>query len=168
LGTQKLHPDARPITFQVPFEPGTLKAIAKSHGKVVATDELRTAGKPAKLVFAADEPATSLTPDWNDVRYLTATLEDEAGTRIPDSETVVHFALAGPAEVIAVDNGNLIDHDPYHAMQRKLYDGNAVAIVRATGASGRVTVTVSADGVAPASVTLGTAPAKAVAVARSF
>ena len=61
------------------------------------------------------------------MRYVTATLVDDAGTRIPDSTTVVHFAATGPAAVIAVDNGNMIDHDPFQAMQRKLYDGHAVA-----------------------------------------
>jgi len=158
LGTQKLHPDASAITFKVAFEPGSLKAVAKSHGKVVATDEVKTAGKAARLVFAADSPNVPLTPEWNDVRYVTATLVDEAGTRIPDSATVVHFAVTGPAAVIAVDNGDMIDHEPFQATERKLYDGNAVALVRATGTSGKVTVTASADGIAPASVTLTAAP----------
>ncbi len=49
VGTDKLHPDASAITFKVPFEPGTLKAVAKSHGRVVATEELKTAGKPARI-----------------------------------------------------------------------------------------------------------------------
>ncbi len=48
---RKLHPDASPITYQVPFEPGTLKAVARTNSKIVATDELRTAGKPARLVL---------------------------------------------------------------------------------------------------------------------
>jgi len=158
LGTQKQHPDASPIVYQVPFEPGTLKAVARSGGTIVATNELKTAGKPARLVFTADAPATPLTPDWNDVRYVTATLVDEAGTRIPDSTTVVKFAATGPASIIAVDNGNLTDHDPYQATQRKLYFGNAVALVRATGSAGKVTVTASAEGVPTASLTLTTAP----------
>ena len=83
---------------------------------------------------------------------------DEAGTRIPDSTTVVHFAATGPASIIAVDNGNLTDHDPYQATQRKLYFGNALALLRATGSSGKVTVTASADGVPTASLTLTAAP----------
>ena len=117
LGTQKLHPDASAITFKVPFEPGTIKAVAKSGGKEVATDVLKTAGKPAKIVLTADMPNTPITPDWNDVRYVTATLEDADGNRIPDSETKVHFAATGPAAVIAVDNGNMMDHDPFQAMR---------------------------------------------------
>jgi beta-galactosidase len=158
LGTEKLHANASAITFQVPFEPGTLKAVAKSGGKIVATGELKTAGKPARLVFTADSPATPLTPDWNDVRTVTATLVDEAGTRIPDSATVVHFAVSGPASIVAVDNGNMMDHDPFQASQRKVYYGNALALLRATAATGKVTVTASADGVPTASLTLTTAP----------
>lgn len=158
LGAEKLHADASAITFKVPFEAGTLRAIAKSHGQVVATDELKTAGKPARIVLSADSPATPLTPDWNDVRYVTATLVDEAGTRIPDSTTVIHFAAGGPASIVAVDNGNLMDHDPYKASGRKAYYGNALAILRASSASGKVTVTASAEGVSPASLTLTAAP----------
>ena len=56
LGNEKQHPDASAITFQVPFEPGTLKAVARSGGTIVASDELKTAGKPAQLVFTADKP----------------------------------------------------------------------------------------------------------------
>jgi beta-galactosidase len=158
IGTEKLHPDASPIVFKVPFVPGTLKAIARSGGAIVATEELKTAGKPARLVFTADKPQTSLTPDWNDVRYVTATLVDEAGTRIPDSSTVVHFAVSGPASIIAVDNGNMKEPAPFQASQRKLYLGNAVAILRATASSGKATVTATVDGVPAATLTLTTAP----------
>ena len=158
LGVQKLHPDASPITYTVPFAPGTLRAVARSHGKIVATEELKTAGKPARIALAADSPDTPLTPDWNDVRYVTATLVDDAGTRIPDSTTMVRFAATGPASIVAVDSGNLRDIDPYQSPERKVYLGNVLALVRATGSSGTVTVTATAEGLPPASITLNTAP----------
>jgi beta-galactosidase len=158
LGMEKLHADANPIVFKIPFEPGTLKAVARTGGNVIATEELKTAGKPARLVFTADKPEMPLTPDWNDARYVTATLVDDAGTRIPDSTTVIHFAVSGPASVIGVDNGNMMDHDPFQASQRKVYLGNALAILRATGSTGKVTVTATADGIPAATLTLTTAP----------
>ena len=160
LGTQKLHPDASPITYAVPFAPGTLKAVARSHGRIVATEELKTAGKPSHLVFTADAPTKPLTPDWNDVRYITATLVDDAGTRIPDSTTVIHFSTEGPASIIAVDNGNMTDHDLFQATQRKLYDGSTTAIVRATGTSGHVSITATADGLQPSTLILPVAPSE--------
>jgi beta-galactosidase len=158
LGTQKLHTDASPITYQILFAPGELKAVARNDGKEAATDILRTAGKPARLVLSTDAPNEPLTPDWNDVRYVVASLVDEHGTRLPDSSTVVHFAVTGPASVIAVDNGNMIDHDPFQATQRKLYDGKVSALIRGSAPSGRVTVTAIAEGVPPAAISLQTAP----------
>jgi beta-galactosidase len=71
---------------------------------------------------------------------------------------VIHFSVSGPASIIAVDNGNMMDHDPFQATERKLYQGNALAILRATGSSGQVTVTATADGIPAASLTLTTAP----------
>src|SRR6185437_10416580 len=127
-------------------------------GKDVTTDELRTAGAPARIVFTADKPTTAITPDWNDVRYLTATLVDANGTRIPDSSTMIHFTASGPGSVLAVDNGNMTDHTPFPAPERALYDGKVTALLRATGASGRITVTATADGLPPATLTLPTAP----------
>lgn len=176
LGSQKLHPDASAIVFKVPFEPGSLKAVAKSHGKIVATDELKTAGKPARLVLTADKGMTPLTPDWNDVRYVTATLVDNAGTRIPDSSTVVHFSTTGPVSILAVDNGNLRETSGFVTTQRSLYLGNTLAILRANAASGRITVTASANGVPSATITLTAAPidkedptiAKTAALDRGF
>lgn len=180
LGVQKLHPDASPITYDVPYAAGMLKAVARSDGKIVAEDELRTAGAPARLVLSTGltaahltnkpthEAAPTLTPDWNDVAYLTATLEDANGTVIPDSETRVHFSISGPAKIVAVGNGNLFDHDAFHANDRKLYDGNAIAIVRATAPSGNVTVTATVEGLPNASITLKTATTALAKTVRSF
>ena len=180
LGTQKLHPDATPITYEVPFTPGTLKAIARTNGKVVAQDELRTAGKPARLLLSTgltaahltnkpeDSPTPSLTPDWNDVTYATATLVDANNTVIPDSTTEVHFTTTGPAKIIAVDNGNMLNHDPFQATDRKLYDGHAIAILRATTPSGNITLTATTEGLSPATITLKAAPSTASTFNRSF
>ncbi len=71
---------------------------------------------------------------------------------------MVHFSVSGPAAVIAVDNGNMRDIEPFQATERKLYMGKALALLRATGTSGQITVTASADGVPAATLTLTAAP----------
>jgi beta-galactosidase len=167
LGTQKLHPDASPIPYAVPFEPGTLKAVARTSGKVVATQVLKTAGPPARLQLTTQlDPyrltpaiaAAPLTPTFDDVRYLTATLVDADGTPIPDSATLVHFTVTGPAALVAVDNGNMNSHEAFQGSERTLYNGNAFAILRATASSGAITVTAAADGLPPATLHLTAAP----------
>jgi beta-galactosidase len=166
LGIQQRHADASPITYQVPFEPGTVKAIARTNGKVIAQDILRTAGKPDHLVLSTETP--NLSTDWNDVAYITATLVDVNGTVIPDSETRIHFATTGPGKIIAVDNGNLLDHDPFHATERKLYEGHALAILRATASSGNITLTATTEGHPPATLTLKAEPSKPAVIRRNF
>jgi beta-galactosidase len=114
----------------------------------------------------------ALTPDWNDIAYITATLVDANNTVIPDSATVIHFATTGPGKIIAVDNGNLLDHDPFQATtpekDRKLYDGHAIAILRATASSGTITLTAITEGLPPATITLKAAPPAPDQVQRSF
>ena len=85
-----------------------------------------------------------------------------------DSETRIHFTASGPASIIAVDNGNLLDHDPFEATDRKLYDGRAIAILRATAHKGNITITATTEGVPPATITLHAAPAQAPTVVRTF
>ena len=99
---------------------------------------------------------------------VTATLVDADGTVIPDSTTLVHFSTTGPGKVIAVDNGNLLDHDPFQATERKLYEGHAIAILRATSSSGSITLTATAEGVPSATLTLRATTSKSEPVDRSF
>ena len=153
LGTEKLHADASPLTWQVPYAAGVLKATATSGGKIVAVDELRTAGKPARLVLTSDN-GTTLSPDWNDVRQLSVRVVDANGTPVPDDATLVHFAVTGPGQIIGVDNGSNTDHDSFQAMQRKLFEGHAIAIVRANASSGDIAVTATAEGLPPVTIHL--------------
>lgn len=61
-----------------------------------------------------------------------------------------------------------MDHAPFQATQRTLYDGHAIAIVRATGDTGSITVTASTPGLHDAVLTIPVPPAKALVPLRSF
>ncbi len=174
IGAQKLHADASPITFEIPYAPGTIKAIARTGGKIVAEDTLQTAGRPARLILTtALNPLTkttakALTPDWNDVTYVSATLVDAAGNVLPDSTTVVQFTASGPATILATDNGNLLSHEPFQSPDHQLYGGTAIAILRATASKGSIRLSASANGVPAATLTLTTGPSEPSPVNRSF
>ena len=109
-----------------------------------------------------------MTPDLDDVTYFTATLLDPQGTVVPDSETRVHFSVSGPGKIIAVDNGNLLDHNPFQTTDRKLYEGHAIAILRATAPASTITLTATAEGLPPTTITLHTAPSHPPTFERSF
>jgi beta-galactosidase len=150
---KKLRPaDDSPRNWPVAFAPGTLKAVGSNKGKAAATQELRTAGKPAKILLVADQ--TKLTPNWDDVSFVTATVVDDKGAPIPDASDLITFKLTGPGLIAAVDNGDNASHEPFKASERHAFHGHCLAIVKANAASGSISITASADGLAPATVTI--------------
>jgi beta-galactosidase len=157
LGIKPLPRDASARNWQVPFVAGNLKAVARNSGRVVATNELRTAGKPARLVLIADRPR--LVPVWDDVVYVTARVVDESGVPVPDSNVLISFKASGPGKVAAVDSGDNSSHEAFQATERRAFQGVCFAIVRATARSGRIVVSASAPGLTGGSVTIETSSA---------
>ncbi len=144
LGAQAVHADASPRTWKVNYEPGTLKAVARDAGQIVATDELRTAGKPAKIILTTE--TKNLSPGWDNVAEVRATITDADGVEIPRAGDLISFALTGPGKIVAVDNGDNTSHEPFQAAKRHAFEGECVAFIKASAAPGRLTVTASSPG----------------------
>ena len=151
LGRKSLPPDASPRTWTVGFTPGALSAIGRNKGEQVATDELRTAGKPAKLRLKTQRD--NLTPNWDEVAYVEAAVMDEQGVLVPDARDLVTFKVSGPGSVVAVDNGDIASHEPFQATERNAWQGRCFAILRAS-AAGNISLTATASNLAPATVSL--------------
>lgn len=64
LGKNATRQDGAAINRQIIYQPGTLKTVATSNGKEVATDIVRTAGKPVKIVLIPDRK--SITTRFDD------------------------------------------------------------------------------------------------------
>jgi beta-galactosidase len=158
LGSKTRNADDSARTWQVAYELGTLKAIGRNIlGRVVTTHDLRTAGRPAKIVIYPDH--MSISPAWDDVSHVEVTVVDDKGVLVPTASDLITFKITGPGVIAAVDNGSIASHEPFQAMQRKAFQGRCVAMVKAIGAAGRITLTATADGLAEASVTLDAVPA---------
>jgi beta-galactosidase len=138
------------LNWKVPFEPGTLKAVAFKDGKEVATDLLRTAGTPAKLVLSPDK--TALTSEWDDVAHVEVRVTDDNGTVIPTASDKITFSIEGPGKVVGVDNGSIVSHEPFQANGREAFQGRVLVIVRRTAGEGKITLKASAQGMEAAHV----------------
>jgi beta-galactosidase len=150
LGTQPLPPDASPRTWRVAYAAGSLKAVASNHGQVVATDELRTAGRPAKIMLESDRAA--LAPTFDAVATVTVTVTDANGVVVPNANDLIGFQVTGPGVIAAVDSGDHESHESFQSAERRAYQGRCVAFVKASAASGHVTLSASAPGLESASV----------------
>jgi len=142
---------------KISFAPGTLKAVATREGKVVAQEELQTAGEPRAIRLTAHTGPEGLQADGCDVALIDVEVVDAEGRRCPTDEARVDFAVAGPA----VWRGGLNAGKPESTNNLHLDTECGInrVSVRSTLEPGTITVTAKRDGLAPATVTI---PAKPV------
>ncbi|WP_406396310.1 DUF4982 domain-containing protein [Streptomyces sp. NBC_00882] len=152
----KLH-----LAWKVPYAPGELKAVARRNGKVVATDVLRTAGKPHAVRLTADR--NSLAADGRSLAFVTADVVDSRGVVVPDAEHLISFAVRG-GSLAGLDNGREESAERYQATTRTAFHGKALAIVRSGTEPGVLKVTASAEGLRAGSAKVRTTPSRSVAV----
>ncbi|MGH7951297.1 MAG: glycoside hydrolase family 2 protein [Limisphaerales bacterium] len=82
---------------EIKFEPGKISAVAKADGKIVARDEIETAGPPKKLELTPYVSPEGLLADGSDVAFFDVEVVDAKGERCPTDEARVDFKLDGPA-----------------------------------------------------------------------
>jgi len=150
LGVKRKEGDVLHLMWRVPYAPGTLRAVARRGGQVTATQEVKTAGAPARLAIAPDRAA--IRADGADLSFVTVTVLDRAGVAVPTAGQLVRFRLAGDARIVAVDNGDQISHARFQGDRVQLFNGKALVIIRAGARAGAVTLTAAAEGLEPASV----------------
>jgi beta-galactosidase len=142
------------LAWDVPYEPGTLKAVGVKDGKVVATVEVSTAGEPAAIGLSVDRDV--IAADRRDVAHVTVQIQDANGRMAPTAGNEVTFALEGEGKIIGLDNGDTLSHEDYQSNRRKAFNGLCLAIVQSTGKPGQIRVTASSPGLKSASVTVAT------------
>ena len=120
-------------TWQVPYAPGTLKAVVDG-----AEDTLETAGAPAYLRLTPDQ--TSLTFDGQDVVQVEVTLLDALGRVAALNDEPVYYQVTGDAVILGIENGAPDDLTPYAAPYRATRDGRAIVYLRAGTFAGPVTL----------------------------
>lgn len=152
LGPKAKPADDSPRNWSVDYEPGTIRAVGKNGGKIVAEQELKTAGKAAKIVVSVDR--THIANNWDDVVFITATIVDANGIVIPNASDLIEFGAAGSGSIVGVDSADNADHDPFQATKRKAYNGWCVAYIKANKDSGKITVTAKSGGLAGNTVTI--------------
>ena len=137
------------VAWEVPWEPGTLKAVAKRSGQVVATDEVTTAGPPARLALSVDR--SKINGDGEDLAYVTVKVVDKSGRVCPDAKNMVKFELAGPGKIAGVGNGDSTCHEDFIASQHTAFHGLCLAILQsAHNQTGTLHLKASAEGLVDA------------------
>ncbi|MGE4569624.1 MAG: beta-galactosidase, partial [Bacteroidales bacterium] len=113
---------------------------------------------PVKVLLTSERP--SVKNCWDDIVYVKATVVDKNGLRNPNADHKLTFKISGPGVLVAVDNGSPTSHEPYKTNVRSVDRGEAVALIQANANSGKITLTVSAEGLEGSAVTIEAEPGK--------
>jgi beta-galactosidase len=140
----------------VTFAPGAIKAVATKAGKVVAQQEIQTAGDPSAIKLTVYTGPKGLQADGSDVALMDFEVVDAQGRRCPTDEARVDFEVSGPANWRGGFNAAKLN-----STNNKYLDTecgiNRVA-VRSTLTAGSITVTAKRDGLKSGTVTIESKP----------
>ena len=129
----------------VKYEPGTLKVVAYDEaGKAVATEEVRTAGKPHHIELVADR--SQLSADGKDLAFVTVKVVDEKGNLCPDADNLLKLSVTGAGVYRAAANGDATSLEQFHLPQMHVFKGMLTAVVQASEKSGKMVFKVESKG----------------------
>ena len=137
----------------VKYAPGELKVTAYKEGRQWATDVVRTAGPAERVELSAER--TELVADGRDLAFITVTVVDKDGRKVPTAGSTVRFSISGPGTIAAVGNGDPADHQSFQSDHYSAFHGECLVIVRsAEGAGGSIRLTGESEGLAGGSIVL--------------
>ena len=152
LGKKAKPADDGPRNWMVNFEAGTIRAIGMNGGKPVTEYELRTAGKPSKIMLSVDKNA--IANNWDDVAAVTVSVTDENGVLIPDAADLITFKTDGAGFLAAVDSADINSTESYRGTTRRAFQGLCYAMLKANVNNGKIMLTATAPNLKGASVSI--------------
>lgn len=136
LGSRQKNERDFHVMWQVPFEPGVLRAVSRVKGAEVLVREVQTAGPPARIELVADR--STITADGEDLSFVTVRITDAQGVLVPDADNLVHFETSGSGFLAGVDNGYQASLESFKAPHRKAFNGLCLAILQNDGRPGSI------------------------------
>jgi beta-galactosidase len=146
------------LTWNVPFEPGTLVAIARRGGAEVARDVVVTAGRPRAVRLTPD--TRLLTADGISLSFVTAEIVDARGVVVPGADQVMDLSVRGAGRLAGNDNGRQENAAGYQSPSVAAFNGKAVIIVQSVQQPGPIRLTATSPGLMPGTASLYSAPAR--------
>ena len=124
---------------EIDYKPGKLEAVAYKNGKVIARHALETTGKPAKIIAEPDNAEWKA--DGMDLQHVKLTVVDGKGRRVYNYNDELQFSVTGDASIVAVTNGDISTDEIATQQHVRLWQGQAVVILRSGCQPSKVTLT---------------------------
>lgn len=146
------------FTFKdVKWEPGTIQATGyDANGEKLCEAVKTTAGEPQGIRLTAHTGPGGLRADGADMVLVEVEVVDADGNRCPTALNVIDFELTGPARW----NGGIAQGPDNYILSERLPVECGVnrVLVESTTQAGKIVLTASSEGLAPASVEFASRP----------
>lgn len=154
VGEQKIADTSITAVFEVPYSPGTLKAVNVYGDKEKEGVTIKTAGAPNRIQLSADR--SSIKASRNDLAYITVEIIDKNNQVVPNAEVPVQFSISGAGELLAVGNANPKEPASFRKAAHKTFRGRCLLVIRPNKNPGIIVVRATAAGFPDAVIKINT------------
>ncbi|SIS49176.1 beta-galactosidase [Zobellia uliginosa] len=126
------------LSWNVPYQPGSLKVIGYKDGKAVTEKIIKTAKKASNIRLTPDRK--EITADGKDLSFIEVDITDADGNLVPLADNQVHFSVEGAGSLVAVGNGNPASLESFQDTKIKAFNGKCLLIVKSSKIAGNITI----------------------------
>ncbi|NSW95112.1 MAG: DUF4982 domain-containing protein [Bacteroidales bacterium] len=153
MGTKKLADfQNRTISWDVPFEKGTLRAVARNNGNEVATSTLYTTGDAVRINASGDKQ--SLKSGKQDIAHVFVNLEDANGNTVYSAQNEIICEIEGPVRLLGMEDANPANTEDYKDDRQHAYHGRLLIYFQSLDNTGTAKVRLASPGLQEAILTL--------------
>lgn len=154
LGKKKMADNKnRTLSWLVPFEKGTLRAVGYSDGNTTAEYFSKTSGDAATILVSSD--VSTLRADRQDVAHIFVSICDKEGNVVYSADNDITCEVTGPVRIIGMEDANPRNTEDYKDNHQHAYHGRLLVYVQSLDEPGEAVVIVSADKLPAAEIKLG-------------
>ncbi|MBO7110900.1 MAG: DUF4982 domain-containing protein [Bacteroidaceae bacterium] len=132
------------VVWNVTFEPGTVKVVARKDGVETASQEIHTAGEPAQIRLTPDR--STIKSNGTDLSFVTVEILDKDGNLCPNADNLVQFEIDGKGLIAGVDNGSPVSLERFKDNKRKAFYGKCLVVIQNNGKKGKIKLKATSEG----------------------
>lgn len=152
LGRKKKTAGQYQLLWRVPWQSGTLLAKGRTRNGRIITEQINTAGKPARIQLSVDRQ--TIAADGRDLAFVQVAIVDRDGVLVPHADNEVTFELSGPARIAGVSSGDPTSLESFKADHRKAFNGRCQVTLQSLTKEGTITLRAKAKGLKTSVVTV--------------
>ena len=149
------------LSWDAVYKPGKVIATGYKNGRKVMRQVVETTGEASKVTVEADR--TAIAADGRDVAVCTLRMLDAKGRFVPDACIDLALTVSGPVRILGVGNGDPAWQSPERPLDPcartftvRSFNGLAQILLQSSAEPGPASLTVSAPGIEPTTLSLAT------------